>query len=284
MESLPDPEYLLYEGKCVAERGLRLLAPRGGAGGARPNLSPQWPIGPSGSAARARPRRWDDRLPAPLPLGLYAQMGAAPSKVISSHQRWMNQPMVASSAAASRLVCHCHTRLIVLLDKVEPKPCQFYLDVGVGGLVAEHWNIGKDVRRLSEELGINVRELEKVEEARVMDNVFALYTQGHRYSWAMWDSRFFAESVGRQSEDAWRWCGDFVGNSAVLLFFNLSDEESMFEVVGSGALIQLIGEMFHVEFYLTDESNSYLLCYNHHSFLIACGAAREWLTNYQPPS
>ncbi len=34
------------------------------------------------------------------------------------------------------------------------------------------------------------------------------------------------------------------------------------------------------EFYLTNTLTDYLLCFNHHDYLIACGRAREWLTAY----
>lgn len=40
----------------------------------------------------------------------------------------------------------------------------------------------------------------------------------------------------------------------------------------------------HGAFYLTNASTDYLLCFNHHDYLIACGAAREWVVNYQPPA
>lgn len=37
--------------------------------------------------------------------------------------------------------------------------------------------------------------------------------------------------------------------------------------------------MFNVEFYVTNKNNEYLLCFNHHDVLIACGDATEWIKN-----
>ncbi len=145
------------------------------------------------------------------------------------------------------------------------------------------WDIRGQVLRLGAELEIDVRELAEAQRRRLLDEVFTKYTQGHRYSWAMWDSKFFAEHISRQAEDGWKWCGDFVGNQEVILFFNSSDEEAAFVVGGGEALVRLLGEMHRVEFYLTNMSTDYLLCFNHHDYLIACGAAREWLATYQTP-
>lgn len=39
--------------------------------------------------------------------------------------------------------------------------------------------------------------------------------------------------------------------------------------------------MFNVEFYVTNKNNEYLLCFNHHDVLIACGDATEWIKKYE---
>ena len=35
-----------------------------------------------------------------------------------------------------------------------------------------------------------------------------------------------------------------------------------------------------IEFYVTDEKFSFLLSYNHHDYLIACGDAKKWLIDF----
>ncbi|WP_346768745.1 DUF6756 family protein [Paenibacillus sp. HB172176] len=35
--------------------------------------------------------------------------------------------------------------------------------------------------------------------------------------------------------------------------------------------------MFNVEFYITNKRCDYLLCFNHHDYLIACGEAINWI-------
>ena len=55
----------------------------------------------------------------------------------------------------------------------------------------------------------------------------------------------------------------------------------MFAIVGGDALVRLLGDLPPMEFYLTNAATEYLLCFNHHDYLIACGSAREWLATYQ---
>jgi hypothetical protein len=144
----------------------------------------------------------------------------------------------------------------------------------------------KDIRgqvlQAAAELEIDVRELPEIERTELLDSVYAKYTPGHRYTWALWET--FAERVSKRSADGWKWCGDFVSDQDVTLFFNPVDEKSAFVMVGGRALVSVIGELYGEEFYLTNASTDYLLCFNHHDYLIACGTAREWLANYEAPA
>lgn len=145
-------------------------------------------------------------------------------------------------------------------------------------------NIREQLLQVAGEADIRVYEVEESRREQLLDDVFRKYNQGHNYAWALWDSPYFAKNVSRERGDAWEWCGDFVGNQDVVLFFNSLDEEAVFAIPSGGALVQILGEMYWSEFYLTDTATDYLLCFNHHDFLIACGRAREWLEHYQPPS
>jgi hypothetical protein len=143
-------------------------------------------------------------------------------------------------------------------------------------------DIRSQVLQIGVDLRIDVHELSDIQRTHVLDDVFAKYTQGYRYAWAMWDSRYFAPHVSRQAEDGWEWCADFIGMNQAFLFFNSAHEEAMFAIAGGHAVVRLLGEMPAEEFYLTNTLTDYLLCVNHHDYLIACGRAREWLTAYQP--
>lgn len=47
-------------------------------------------------------------------------------------------------------------------------------------------------------------------------------------------------------------------------------------------VVKILSEMFNVEFYVTNKNNDYLLSFNHHDILSACGNAKEWLKQYNP--
>ena len=42
-------------------------------------------------------------------------------------------------------------------------------------------------------------------------------------------------------------------------------------------MVAILGETSLFEFYVTDKNASYLLAFNHHDYLIACGEAKNWL-------
>ncbi len=52
----------------------------------------------------------------------------------------------------------------------------------------------------------------------------------------------------------------------------------MFELKARSKLSLLLGETYPFEVYLTDELVDFVLCFNHHDYLIATGRAKEWLT------
>ncbi len=51
----------------------------------------------------------------------------------------------------------------------------------------------------------------------------------------------------------------------------------MAEVSSGDALRSLLANSYHFEFYVTDVDASYLICFNHHDFVIAWGTACPWL-------
>lgn len=91
----------------------------------------------------------------------------------------------------------------------------------------------------------------------------------------MWEAVSDCASV--QNADAWEWIADFVGARPCVLLFDASEEVEMFGVPSGEALESLLANCSQFEFYVTDVDASYLICFNHHDFLICCGDARAWL-------
>lgn len=97
----------------------------------------------------------------------------------------------------------------------------------------------------------------------------------------LWERLCEVESVHNPS--AWRLLDFFVGGEAAIVFFNHDEDQTALKLEAQASVSSLLSECTGFEFYLTDESTSYLLCFNHHDCLIGCGRARQWMITLQSP-
>jgi hypothetical protein len=63
----------------------------------------------------------------------------------------------------------------------------------------------------------------------------------------------------------------------VIVLFNRYEDKSAVLLEDSSKLLPIINDTYGFEFYVTDKPVSFLLCYNHHEILSACGDAEQWL-------
>ena len=91
----------------------------------------------------------------------------------------------------------------------------------------------------------------------------------------MWDSAQGDVSV--QDPDGWKRIAGFVAGKPAVLLFNPADENAVFLFNEGRQAIESLEEIPRVEFYLADPGLSFLLCFNHHDFLIGCGSAADWV-------
>ncbi|MBN8741615.1 MAG: hypothetical protein J0H86_19065 [Xanthomonadaceae bacterium] len=90
---------------------------------------------------------------------------------------------------------------------------------------------------------------------------------------ALWDRP--SASVGRQRDDGWEQIPAYVGNTTCLMF--LDGARTIWRFRGGADLLRVLKECPPLEFYVCDEEASYLLCSNHHDFVIGWGAASAWV-------
>ena len=80
---------------------------------------------------------------------------------------------------------------------------------------------------------------------------------------------------GKHRSDGWELIPEYIGANACLMFLEGADEVWKFK---SGRdLLRVLNDCPGVEFYVCDEDASYLLCHNHHDFLVGWGGASEWI-------
>lgn len=80
---------------------------------------------------------------------------------------------------------------------------------------------------------------------------------------------------GERWSDGWREVGKYVDDSPCVLVEQT--EPCAFRFANGIELTRLLGETPGFEFYVVDDSLSYLICQNDHDYLIAAGDAESWV-------
>ncbi len=135
------------------------------------------------------------------------------------------------------------------------------------------WNISEEVKRAADVLDINITELSRDVSLEIIKIITEKYAAGN--SCFLWDD--LTDYVYVNNSDAWSWINEYIGNTEVIMFFNESDEKKSFLFKNGDDLVAVLGETYGFEFYVTNKEKSYLLVFNHHDILMACGDAKNWL-------
>jgi hypothetical protein len=89
-----------------------------------------------------------------------------------------------------------------------------------------------------------------------------------------WDDQN-AAAEGRQRQDGWELIPMYVGGRECLMF--LGGARSVWKFRNGSDLLRVLADCPAIEFYVSDEEASYLLCHNHHDFVIGWGTASRWV-------
>lgn len=76
-------------------------------------------------------------------------------------------------------------------------------------------------------------------------------------------------SEGKQMQDGWQLIPAYVGGRECLMF--LEGARSIWKFQNGADLLRVLEDCPAFEFYVCDEEASYLLCHNHHDFVIGWG-------------
>lgn len=122
-------------------------------------------------------------------------------------------------------------------------------------------------------IDIDILSLEKGNEIlqRLANNFFK-----NKLKYPLWEN--LPEAFGFQTKNGWEYLKEFTKEKKIILFFNNYDEKTMFDINDGSQVSDLIAECSSFEFYITDDSGSFIICYNHHDYLIGIGKeAIIWL-------
>ncbi len=83
------------------------------------------------------------------------------------------------------------------------------------------------------------------------------------------------DAASVQRDDGWMRIANYVGTEPCLLF--LDGAGTIWRLASGSDLLRVLEECPGIEFYVCDEAASYLLCHNHHDFVIGWGTAGAWV-------
>jgi hypothetical protein len=84
---------------------------------------------------------------------------------------------------------------------------------------------------------------------------------------------------GARRPDGWELISKYAGANPCVMFLEGADEVWRFQ--NGRDLLRVLKDCPAVEFYVCDNDASYLLCHNHHDFVIGWGEASYWVKRLQ---
>jgi hypothetical protein len=136
------------------------------------------------------------------------------------------------------------------------------------------WTLAQDVLHAAKDLGVAASAL-TLEESEALHRGMASRYAGSSERWPLWDGP--TEYLAHQDPTAWRLIADFVQDEPCLLLWEPTTERTVIRIERGRELVRVLEEVHRSELYVTDSALSFMLCFNHHDFLIAGGRAASWL-------
>jgi len=130
------------------------------------------------------------------------------------------------------------------------------------GIIEAAQLIGYQIGELNSESIVGFRNL--------VEQKFA--NQGSSFLWSR-----FREHASIYDPEGWKKISHFIGQQPILLFFDVIEEPSIFLIEGGDTLQKILAECPNFEFYVSDNACTFVLCHNHHDYLIGTGSAHEWI-------
>lgn len=141
--------------------------------------------------------------------------------------------------------------------------------------------IQTEIEDAIKESGVNVRKVSSKQAIDIWHNIVVKYTNAQdHYDW-LWEN--FLDEYAVSSPDSWTWIQSYLHNKSC--YFIINDVELCgygrklaYYFDNGSSIVDMYNETGQcIEFYITDENLSFLLSYNHHDYLSACGDAKKWL-------
>ena len=136
------------------------------------------------------------------------------------------------------------------------------------------WEIANELAEVAKIAGVDVTINHENMTAQLVRKVIGNFAENVNNDY-LWQS--VSDSLSTCNNEAWAWIGELIPRAECIMFFNPSDEKLSITFRNGRDAVLVLAETYGFEFYLTNESTDYLLCFNHHNVLMACGYAKDWL-------
>ena len=127
-------------------------------------------------------------------------------------------------------------------------------------------------------LGINIHLFSDEVLGKIRTKIRSRFAKKHTTTnrW-LWEHLDDDKTYNVQNPEAWQWIDEFIEGDEIFMFFDEYESNALIKFDNVHDLVKILGETSHFEFYLTNQQTTYLLCFNHHDFLIGAGTAKIWL-------
>lgn len=120
------------------------------------------------------------------------------------------------------------------------------------------------------------RPLTAEEVNALVGTIISRYTEPTEDNRRLWEH--FRGDVGLRRSDGWSLICDYPEPSPILLFEEHGQFEG-YEFSSPADMRSVLAEAPGFEFYVTSKNLDFVLCFNHHNYIICVGACKLWISS-----
>lgn len=139
------------------------------------------------------------------------------------------------------------------------------------------FSIKNEILKTTKDLNINISEVSHKQTNVLINSIVDKYANSKKKD-SIWEG--FTEEFSIHNRDAWKWIDKILKDKQNIMFFNPNEESVAFEFCSRKDIVTILYNTYGFEFYLTNKTVDYVMCFNHHDYLVVCGKAIEWLKEY----
>jgi hypothetical protein len=123
-------------------------------------------------------------------------------------------------------------------------------------------------------MGYKITKLNSAKMESIIDTIIKRFTNNENKSDNIWED--FVNDASLNCEHGWEIACEFATNEPIL-FFREKNIFFGYSISSTKNIKHILCECPGFEFYITNKSVSFAICFNHHNYLIAVVESKKWL-------